>query len=107
MVLNKKQQEPTASAFFRFRHQKKGLFMQKPMNLQDQFLNAARKEKIEVTAFLTNGFQLHGYVRAFDSFVVLFSCDGKQNLVYKHALSTIAPTKELNIRFDSEDKDEE
>ena len=81
--------------------------MQKPMNLQDLFLNAARKEKTEVTAFLTNGFQLHGYVKAFDSFVVLFSCDGKQNLVYKHALSTIAPTKDLNVRFDSEDKDAE
>ena len=60
--------------------------MQKPVNLQDLFLNTARKEKIEVTAFLTNGFQLHGYVKAFDNFVVLFSCDGKQNLVYKHAI---------------------
>ena len=81
--------------------------MQKPMNLQDQFLNTARKEKIEVTAFLTNGFQLHGYVKAFDSFVVLFSCDGKQNLVYKHALSNIAPTREISIKTESEDKDAE
>ena len=76
--------------------------MQKPVNLQDLFLNTARKEKIEVTAFLTNGFQLHGYVNAFDNFVVLFSCDGKQNLVYKHALSTIAPSKELSLNLESE-----
>ena len=76
--------------------------MQKPVNLQDLFLNTARKEKIEVTAFLTNGFQLHGYVKTFDNFVVLFSCDGKQNLVYKHALSTIAPSKELSLNLESE-----
>lgn len=75
--------------------------MQKPINLQDVFLNIARKEQIEVTAFLTNGFQLHGYVKAFDNFVVLFCCDGKQNLVYKHALSTIAPSKNINFNVEN------
>ena len=77
--------------------------MQKPVNLQDLFLNTVRKEHIEVTAFLTNGFQLHGYVKAFDSFVVLFTCDGKQNLVYKHALSTITPTDNFALNLDSKD----
>ena len=77
--------------------------MQKPLNLQDLFLNTARKERIEVTAFLTNGFQLHGYVKAFDNFVVLFSCDGKQNLVYKHALSTIAPSDPIRLNLENED----
>ncbi len=76
--------------------------MQKPINLQDLFLNTARKKRIEVTAFLTNGFQLHGYVKAFDNFVVLFCCDGKQNLVYKHALSTIAPNESIRLNIENE-----
>ena len=63
--------------------------MNKMMNLQDIFLNQARKEKIVVTVFLTNGYQFKGIVKGFDSYVVIMDCDGKQNLVYKHAISTV------------------
>jgi len=71
--------------------------MTKPaLNLQDTFLNQARKEKVVVTIFLTNGFQFKGLVLGFDNFTVILESDGKQNLVYKHAISTIVPSKKLN-----------
>ncbi|MCB2341043.1 RNA chaperone Hfq [Clostridium estertheticum] len=60
-------------------------------NLQDIFLNEARKNKIQVTLYLINGFQLKGNVTGFDTFTVLLNCDGKQMMVYKHAISTITP----------------
>ncbi|WP_027632129.1 RNA chaperone Hfq [Clostridium hydrogeniformans] len=62
-------------------------------NLQDIFLNGARKSKIQVTVYLTNGFQLKGFVKGFDSFTVVLDCDGRQMLIYKHAISTITPAK--------------
>ena len=65
--------------------------MQKTQNLQDAFLNYIRREKIPVTLFLMNGFQLRGVVRSFDSFVVLIAADGRQQMLYKHAISTIVP----------------
>ncbi|MCD7727902.1 MAG: RNA chaperone Hfq [Ruminococcus sp.] len=71
--------------------------MNKAMNLQDIFLNQARKEKVPVTVFLVNGFQFKGLVNGFDSYVVIMDCDGKQNVVYKHAISTIAPSKTINV----------
>jgi host factor-I protein len=67
------------------------------MNLQDIFLNQARKEKIPVTIILTNGFQFKGMVRGFDAYVIILECDGKQELVYKHAVSTIIPAKQIAI----------
>ncbi len=69
----------------------------KQLNLQDVFLNQARREKITVTIYLTNGFQFKGVVKGFDSFTVILDCDGKQNLVYKHAISTIIPSRSLSI----------
>lgn len=69
----------------------------KQLNLQDVFLNQARREKITVTIYLTNGFQFKGIVRGFDSFTVILDCEGKQNLVYKHAISTIIPTRPISI----------
>ena len=69
--------------------------MQKTPNYQDLFLSAARREKCVVTVFLMNGFQLKGYIRAFDSFVVLVESDGKQQMIFKHAISTILPPKPL------------
>ncbi|MBU3098889.1 MULTISPECIES: RNA chaperone Hfq [Clostridium] len=60
-------------------------------NLQDIFLNEARKNKIQVTLYLINGFQLKGNVTGFDTFTVVLNCDGKQMMVYKHAISTITP----------------
>lgn len=75
--------------------------MNKTLNLQDVFLNSARKEKISVTIFLKNGFQFKGIVKGFDAFTIILDCDGKQNLVYKHAVSTIAPAKPISL-LDSE-----
>lgn len=75
--------------------------MTKGMNLQDVFLNQARKDKIPVTIYLTNGFQFKGMIKGFDGFTVILDCDGKQNLVYKHAISTIIPAKQISI-LDSE-----
>ena len=71
--------------------------MNKNMNLQDVFLNQARKEKITVTIYLTNGFQFEGVVKGFDSFTVILDTEGKQNLVYKHAISTITPSRAISI----------
>ena len=69
----------------------------KQLNLQDVFLNQASREKITVTIYLTNGFQFKGVVRGFDSFTVILDCEGRQNLVYKHAISTIIPSKTISI----------
>lgn len=69
----------------------------KPINLQDVFLNQARKDKIPVTIYLTNGFQFKGVVKGFDNFTVVLDCESKQNLVYKHAISTIIPSRAINI----------
>ena len=71
--------------------------MNKGINLQDVFLNQVRKEKIGVTIFLTNGYQFRGSVKGFDNYVVILECEGKQNLVYKHAISTIVPTHPISI----------
>ena len=71
--------------------------MQKTKDLQDAFLNQARRERILVTVFLVNGFQLRGTVRGFDSFVVFVDSDGKQQMIYKHAISTIAPARAIDL----------
>lgn len=60
-------------------------------NLQDVFLNQSRKGHIPVTIHLTNGFQLKGFVKGFDNFTIILDSDGKQTLIYKHAVSTISP----------------
>jgi host factor-I protein len=65
----------------------------KPINIQDNFLNQARKENIVVVIHLVNGFQLKGLVRGFDNFTVILETMGKQQMIYKHAISTITPTK--------------
>ena len=71
--------------------------MKTEINLQDTFLNRARKEKVPLTVFLTNGFQLRGVVRGFDTFIILFDCDGKQEMIYKHAISTVIPQRRLEM----------
>lgn len=73
--------------------------MQKTQNLQDAFLNYIRREKIPVTLFLMNGFQLRGVVRSFDSFVVLIDADGRQQMIYKHAISTVAPAQPVSLEL--------
>lgn len=69
------------------------------INLQDAFLNQVRKENIPVTIFLMNGFQLKGMVKGFDNFTVILESEGKQMMVYKHAISTISPLKPVNTSF--------
>ena len=75
----------------------------KNKNLQDLFLNTVRKERTPLTVYLLSGYQLRGTVRGFDSFVVVLDCDGKQNMVYKHAISTIIPAKNVNLTADAQD----
>lgn len=71
--------------------------MQAKMNLQDTFLNQTRKDRIPVTVFLTNGFQMRGTVKGFDSYVIVLDSEGKQQLIYKHAVSTIIPARPVNF----------
>ena len=73
--------------------------MQKTQNLQDAFLNYLRREKMPVTLFLMNGFQPRGVVRSFDSFVVLIDADGRQQMIYKHAISTVAPARPVSLEL--------
>ena len=69
----------------------------KNLNLQDVFLNQARKERISVTFYLVNGFQFRGMVKGLDNYTVILESDGKQQLVYKHAISTIIPQRPIAI----------
>ncbi len=71
--------------------------MQKTQNYQDAFLSAARRDRLTVVVFLMNGFQMKGIVRGFDSFVVMLDTDGKQQMIYKHAISTIVPPKPIDL----------
>lgn len=77
------------------------------LNLQDVFLNQVRKERVGVTIYLTNGFQLKGMVKGFDNFIVILDSEGKQQMVYKHAISTICPAKTINILVSNEGKQEQ
>ncbi|SFK28796.1 RNA-binding protein Hfq [Halobacillus dabanensis] len=74
--------------------------MAQSVNIQDNYLNQLRKERMQVTVFLLNGYQLRGVVKAFDNFTVLLETEGKQQLIFKHAISTFAPVK--NISLDKE-----
>ena len=71
--------------------------MQKTQNLQDAFLNQLRREKTNIPVFLVNGFQLHGVIRAYDGFTVVLDSDGRQQLIYKHAISTIIPPRPVEL----------
>ena len=69
--------------------------MSDQITLQDAILKEVRRDQIPVTLFLMNGFQLRGTVTGFDSFVVVLVSDGKQQMIYKHAISTLVPMKPL------------
>ncbi len=69
--------------------------MSESINLQDAILKECIREKVPVTLFLMNGFQLRGIVTGFDSFVVVLVSDGRQQMIYKHAISTLAPIRPL------------
>ncbi len=69
--------------------------MSENINLQDAILQEVRRDKVPVTLFLMNGFQLRGTIVGFDSFVVVLVSEGRQQMIYKHAISTLAPMKQL------------
>ena len=71
--------------------------MTKTNNLQDIFLTQARRERRSVTMFLMNGFQMRGTITGFDAFTVVLSSDGKQQIIYKHAISTIVPERPIPL----------
>ena len=71
--------------------------MQKNNNLQEIFLTQVRRERRNVTVFLMNGYQMRGYVTGFDAFTVVLSSDCKQQMVYKHAISTIVPERPIPL----------
>ena len=71
------------------------IHMSDAINLQDAILKECRRERVPVTLFLMNGFQLRGIITGFDSFVVVLVTDGRQQMIYKHAISTLAPMKPL------------
>ena len=71
--------------------------MQKNNSLQDSFLTRARQERRGVTVFLMNGYQLRGQITGFDAFVVVLDSDGRQQIIYKHAISTIAPVRPVDL----------
>jgi len=74
----------------------------KTQNLQDNYLNLLRKEKMQVIVYLTNGVRLKGVIKGFDNFVILLK-ESSQQLIYKHAVSTIIPEKDLDLRAESKE----
>lgn len=72
------------------------------LNLQDYFLNQAKKEKVAVTVYLVNGVQLKGMVKGFDSFTIFLENEGKLQLVYKHAVTTVSPLRPLTVNIFAE-----
>ena len=76
--------------------------MQRQTSLQDTFLTRARRAKSPVTVFLMNGYQLRGIITGFDSFAVVLVSDGKQQFIYKHAISTIAPLPPVPLEGEEE-----
>ena len=74
---------------------KEGIHMSETTTLQEAILKECRREKVPVTLFLMNGFQLRGVITGYDSFVVVLVSDGRQQMIYKHAISTLVPIKPL------------
>ena len=71
--------------------------MQNKANLQDIFLLRAKRDRVPVTMFLMNGFQMRGVIAGFDAFVVILDTEGRQQVIYKHAISTIAPIRPVEL----------
>ena len=74
----------------------------KNINIQDVFLNHVRRTNNPVTIFITNGVQVRGNVKAFDNFTVVLESDGRQQMIYKHAISTVSPMRPIDILFSGE-----
>jgi len=83
-----------------------GMTMKSNINLQDVFLNKVRKENIIITIYLVNGYQLKGYVKGFDNYTIVLDSEGKQHLIYKHAISTITPLRSVNFMNSNKDEDD-
>ena len=77
-------------------------------NIQDLILNSARKDKLDITVYLTSGFPLKGRVKSFDNFTIILEQNGKQFLIYKHAISSIQPSQKISLsaEFTGEDEQE-
>jgi host factor-I protein len=73
----------------------------KALNLQDNYLNQLRKDKTPVVVYLTNGVRLKGIIKGFDNFVILLK-ENTQSLIYKHAVSTIVPEREIETGFEDQ-----
>ena len=71
--------------------------MHNKANLQDIFLLQAKRDKLPETMFLMNGFQMRGVITGFDAFVVVLDSEGRQQVIYKHAISTIAPVRPVDL----------
>ena len=67
------------------------------VNLQDDFLSKVRSDRIQITVFFVNGYQLKGIVKSFDNFTILLMKEGKELLLYKHAITTILPSKNIDL----------
>ena len=75
-------------------------------NYQDIFLNQARRERTMLTVFLMNGFQMRGIITGFDAFVVVLDSDGRQQFIYKHAISTIVPLRPISLQEEAGDNEQ-
>lgn len=73
--------------------------MNKSINLQDVFLNKARKENVGITVFLINGYQIKGVVKGFDNYTIVLESQDQQQLIYKHAISTIIPVSQVDLEI--------
>lgn len=73
--------------------------MNKSINLQDVFLNKARKDNIGITVFLINGYQIKGVVKGFDNYTIVLESQDQQQLIYKHAISTIIPVSQVDLEI--------
>lgn len=74
--------------------------MKQAINIQDTFLNQVRKDNIPVTIYLVNGFQIRGLIKAFDNFTIVIESEGRQQMVYKHAISTFTPQRSVSLMAD-------
>jgi host factor-I protein len=81
--------------------------MKGSINLQDVFLNQVRKDRTMITVFLISGYQIRGQVKGFDNYTIILDSDGKQQMIYKHAISTMIPAKEVNFMSKESDYDED
>lgn len=70
------------------------------VNIQDTFLNQVRKDRMPVIVYLINGFQIRGIVKAFDNFTIVLEAEGKQQMIYKHAISTFIPMRSIPLHME-------